>query len=154
MKRTIGIAIAVLLLCIPWAFAQEDPEPTPLLITYGVQIAWGSVQSTLQWVDANIVSTVVVAGDVGTHSYRWTTLGQVTWEFRGIEFDIINPQKVVVVLQIDTMGGPFATWGFYRIRVRAVGDLPAPQPDVVGDWVESYWVPVIDVGSPARPNRS
>lgn len=156
MERTIfTLLVIVFLFTIPsWISAQEEPEPTiPPPTSYEVEIAWGPRVSGLVWAAANVVSVNVVAGDVDIHSYMWTILGQVTWEFRPIDFDDANPTKVEVVLDVDTMGGPFRYWGFYRVRVRGIVDLPDPELDIQGAYVESWWVPVIDLSFPGIPSR-
>lgn len=141
-------------------FAQEPteaPEPTgpPGNIIYQAQIAWGSLQQTLQWGDIPIASTTVVDGDVDVHSYKWLVVpGLVKFEFRVPDFDLLHPQKVVATIQIANIGGPFGVWGIFRVHIRAVRDLPDPQEDYTGDWsVTSFYVPVLKLPVVPRPIR-
>lgn len=136
-------------------FAQtEDPEPVaPPQVSYEVEMAWGPRVANLSWTTAPVIDVTTVVGAVGVHSYRWTTLGQTTWEFTPVDFDVANPTKVQILLEIDALGSPNGRWGFYRVRVRGVGDMPDPEPDIVGAWSESWWVPILDIQFPGRPIR-
>jgi len=154
MKNILLITIAILLMFASWAFAQEDPEPAgPPSISYEVEIAWGARASGLTWAAAPVTSITTTPGDAGAHSYKWTTLGPVTWELQPIDYSATSPTKVEVLLDIAVMSGPYTNWGFYRVRVRGVADMPDPDPDVPGLWAEGYWVPVLDMAAPGSPGR-
>lgn len=154
MKHAV-LLLLLLFVVTSWAFAQtEDPEPTaPPPISYEVEMAWGPRAANLIWSAATVTDVTTIAGTIGTHSYRWTTLGQVMWYFTPVYFDAASPTKVQVTLDVITLGGPSPRWGFYRVRARGIGDMPDPEPDIIGNWSESWWVPVLDITRPGPPTR-